>query len=143
MCHTLSPQRFVSIFRNVQLTCRFHVAFNKTILAAANVSVIKSAMDQYAQTTCVRFVPRTTEAEYITIGNGASGCWSYVGRSLENQYNQVNLQIPSCITTGTVAHELMHALGFYHEFSRPDRDDYVSIDIGALAPKYQTGTFFA
>ncbi|XP_001863499.2 astacin [Culex quinquefasciatus] len=110
--------------------------------SAANVSIIKSAMDQYAQTTCVRFVPRTSEAEYITIGNGASGCWSYVGRSLDNQYNQVNLQIPSCITTGTVTHELMHALGFYHEFSRPDRDDYVSIDMGALAPKYQTTEFF-
>lgn len=100
-------------------------------------------MDQYAQTTCVRFVPRTSEAEYITIGNGASGCWSYVGRSLDNQYNQVNLQVPSCITTGTVTHELMHALGFYHEFSRPDRDDYVSIDMGALAPQYQTSAFFS
>lgn len=50
----------------------------------------------------------------------------------------VNLQNPSCMETGTVAHELMHALGFYHEFTRPDRDDWVSIDTGALDPQYQT-----
>ncbi|KAL9692372.1 hypothetical protein quinque_000191 [Culex quinquefasciatus] len=79
---------------------------------------------------------------FVTIGNSGTGCWSYVGRSLNNSYNQVNLQVPSCMTTGTVAHELMHALGFKHEFSRPDRDDWVSIDMGALAPEYQTTDFF-
>lgn len=95
-------------------------------------------MTQYAERTCVRFVPYTTESTFVTIGNSGTGCWSYVGRSLNNSYNQVNLQVPSCMTTGTVAHELMHALGFKHEFSRPDRDDWVSIDMGALAPEYQT-----
>ncbi|EDS38624.1 zinc metalloproteinase [Culex quinquefasciatus] len=87
-----------------------------------------------------QFVPYTTESTFVTIGNSGTGCWSYVGRSLNNSYNQVNLQVPSCMTTGTVAHELMHALGFKHEFSRPDRDDWVSIDMGALAPEYQTST---
>ncbi|XP_039449030.1 zinc metalloproteinase nas-14-like isoform X1 [Culex pipiens pallens] len=108
----------------------------------AQVSIIQQAMTQYAERTCVRFVPYTTESTFVTIGNSGTGCWSYVGRSLNNSYNQVNLQVPSCMTTGTVAHELMHALGFKHEFSRPDRDDWVSIDMGALAPEYQTTDFF-
>lgn len=32
-----------------------------------------------------------------------------------------------CDTKAVVEHELLHALGFYHEQSRSDRDDYVKI----------------
>ncbi|XP_055604493.1 zinc metalloproteinase nas-13-like [Uranotaenia lowii] len=37
---------------------------------------------------------------------------------------------------------MMHALGFYHEFTRPDRDDWVSINRSALHPQYQNDGFF-
>ena len=33
-----------------------------------------------------------------------------------------------CGTTGVAIHEMMHALGFFHEQSRRDRDGYIRIE---------------
>uniref|UniRef100_A0A8C2JZ80 Metalloendopeptidase n=1 Tax=Cyprinus carpio TaxID=7962 RepID=A0A8C2JZ80_CYPCA len=52
-------------------------------------------------------------------------CYSTVGnRRMEKQ----NLSIgANCDHLGIVEHEFLHALGFWHEQSRSDRDDYVTI----------------
>ena len=34
----------------------------------------------------------------------------------------------------TVAHELLHSLGFMHEHQRPDRDQYVTINYTNIWP---------
>jgi len=69
---------------------------------------------------------------FIEKGAGGSGCWSYVGRLGGRQV--LNLQSPGCVYQGTVEHEAIHALGFFHEQSRPDRDDHVNILWQNIAP---------
>ena len=55
-----------------------------------------------------------------------SGCWSYVGKNALSGVQNLSLGT-NCATLGTTAHEFMHALGWWHEQSRTDRDDYVTI----------------
>lgn len=61
-----------------------------------------------------------------------SGCWSLVGRHDRGQV--VNLQNPGCVQHGVVVHELMHALGFYHQQSAADRDEWVKINWENIKP---------
>ncbi|EDV92507.1 zinc metalloproteinase nas-4 [Drosophila grimshawi] len=94
--------------------------------ASQELGVIQHAFNEYHLKTCVRFKPRTTERDYISIVNGKSGCWSSIGRLGGRQ--EVNLQSPNCLRTyGTPIHELMHALGFLHEQNRHERDGYVQV----------------
>lgn len=96
-------------------------------------SIIENAIDEYHRLTCIRFVPRTTERDYVSIVSGNSGCWSSVGRVGGRQ--EVNLQSPGCLSKrGTAMHELMHALGFLHEQNREERDSYVSIQYQNIQP---------
>ncbi|XP_047457107.1 hatching enzyme 1.2 isoform X2 [Mugil cephalus] len=86
--------------------------------------VIKKAMENVEQGTCVRFVPRTHQRDFIDI-QPKSGCWSYLGSRGGGQ--TVSLQSPHCLQVGVISHEFMHTLGFVHEQSRFDRDNYVTI----------------
>ncbi|KAL7384353.1 hypothetical protein ABVT39_000529 [Epinephelus coioides] len=90
----------------------------------SETKLIKKGMENIEKGTCVRFVPRTHQRDYIDI-QPKSGCWSYLGARGGRQ--TVSLQSPGCIQTGVIAHEFMHSLGFVHEQSRFDRDNYVTI----------------
>ncbi|XP_059212911.1 meprin A subunit alpha [Centropristis striata] len=85
--------------------------------------VILQAFEEYRLRSCVDFKPYEGESTYISFTK-LSGCWSFVGDDKTGQNVSIGER---CDTKSIVQHELLHALGFYHEQSRSDRDDYVKI----------------
>ncbi|XP_075422811.1 hatching enzyme 1.2-like [Ascaphus truei] len=96
-------------------------------------AVFAAAMQEFATMTCVRFVSRTKEKDYLSI-EPKDGCWSHVGRTGGKQ--TVSLSKAGCIHYGVAQHELTHSLGFYHEHTRRDRDDYIDIMWQNISPEY-------
>uniref|UniRef100_A0A8C5GVT3 Metalloendopeptidase n=1 Tax=Gouania willdenowi TaxID=441366 RepID=A0A8C5GVT3_GOUWI len=86
---------------------------------------ILRAMKGFEWKTCIRFIPRSRQTGYLSIVP-RFGCSSLVGYLGDKQ--MVSLQKFGCITQGIIQHELLHALGFYHEHTRSDRDYYVTIN---------------
>ncbi|XP_075182639.1 embryonic protein UVS.2-like [Anomaloglossus baeobatrachus] len=95
-----------------------------TDYSRADSAVIRSAIEEYSSLTCIRFVERKTQTDYIQI-RSVDGCWSYLGRIGGTQ--DLSLLNPGCISKGIIQHELNHVLGFVHEHTRSDRDAYVDI----------------
>ena len=62
--------------------------------------------------------------EFSYIIQQFSRCSSAVGRRGASQ--RLSLAA-GCMRAGIIQHEFLHALGFYHEQSRPDRGDFVRI----------------
>ncbi|XP_067249263.1 meprin A subunit beta-like [Chanodichthys erythropterus] len=54
-------------------------------------------------------------------------CWSFIGRSSSPGAQTLSIG-EECGRKGIVEHQFLHALGFSHEHTRYDRDDYVTIN---------------
>ena len=80
-------------------------------------------MELWSNGTCLNFVQRTTEEDYIYFKHDANGCWSYRGRWGGHQ--DISLG-HGCRGVRTVAHKIGHALGLWHGHQRPDRDSYIA-----------------
>lgn len=95
--------------------------------------------------TCLRFVPWNGEdKDFLLIWpiKYPKGCWSYVGKTGGAQI--LSLQPPdatgpNCLgSEGRAIHELMHALGIFHEQSRSDRDRFVKIMWDNIIPAFKS-----
>ena len=120
--------------------CKWFKSFNGLVEVPYSISnyfydsekaTIEDAMETFHRNTCVRFVPYTGQADYLSI-ESKRGCWSSLGRNGGRQ--TVSLSVYGCVHHGIVQHELLHALGFQHEHTRSDRDDYVRINRESISP---------
>jgi len=102
----------------------FHASVNTT-----NMNRTLAAMAEWESVSGLKFVARTNQSNYIEFFNSGSinglptGNWSYVGMIGGRQY----ISIYNWDYKYVIMHEIAHALSFWHEQSRPDRDQYVTI----------------
>nr|XP_022309440.1 blastula protease 10-like [Crassostrea virginica] len=87
-------------------------------------TILSESIEQLSTTTCVNWVKRDSETDYVNIIND-SGCYSYVGKIGGGQ--PVSMQANGCMTVHTMLHEMLHAMGTEHEQSRSDRAGMTSM----------------
>ncbi|PFX34609.1 zinc metalloproteinase nas-6-like [Stylophora pistillata] len=93
-------------------------------LATKTKREIRRALKHWKRRTCLHFRhKRDGDADYIRFVY-EPGCWSYVGRAGGEQKVSIGA---GCEFMGTIIHEIGHAVGFWHEQSRQDRDHYIRI----------------
>lgn len=89
--------------------------------------IIRQVMDDIKSQSCVAFVERHSEPDYINIVFDRNRCYSHIGRIGGEQVLSLGLFCVKWWDRGTIYHELFHSLGFFHEHNRPDRDRHVEI----------------
>lgn len=122
-------------------------------------------MREWENRTCIRFKERENETSYIHffkgtgwgkygfiyiyllivllayvclhrihICNVSSRCCSFVG------FLNYGCQLVSigqyCLNHATILHEIGHTIGFWHEQSRPDRDEHIFVLVHNIDPRY-------
>ncbi|MEY4065186.1 MAG: hypothetical protein RIR26_1394 [Pseudomonadota bacterium] len=89
-----------------------------------NQQRVTDAIAHWEAKTSLRFELRNSlQTDYITFRPG-SGCSSYIGMTDGEQF--VNLA-DGC-STGNAIHEIGHAIGFWHEHTRFDRDTFINVN---------------
>jgi len=92
-----------------------------------------AAIKHWNDKSCISFVPRGGEADYVLLYRLPGYALSDVGRRGGEQ--KVGLGDSSSV--GTIIHELGHAVGLWHEHCRKDRDDWVEVDWGNIEFDYK------
>ena len=54
-------------------------------------------------------------------------CFSFIGRVKQTNGQELSIGT-NCAVLSVIVHEVLHALGFIHEHTRLDRDNYVIIN---------------
>lgn len=94
---------------------------------------VDEALALFSETNII-FKERIDETNYILfkyIPNG--GCYSYLGMVGGEQ----EVVVDNWAEAGSIAHEILHALGLLHEHVKPNRDDFIRINHSNIIENYE------
>lgn len=91
---------------------------------------VRRAIKHWNDRTIMRLVPRSNQADFVHFEPDPDSCQSSVGRIGGQQ--SVGCAIGDGFDTGSVIHEIGHAVGYFHEQQRPDRDQFVTVNTGNI-----------
>uniref|UniRef100_A0A914EEY1 Metalloendopeptidase n=1 Tax=Acrobeloides nanus TaxID=290746 RepID=A0A914EEY1_9BILA len=101
-----------------------------SLYTRTSIYKIERAMQEFHKRTCIRFIPKNSSHKDYVYFSPENFCYSEVGRKGGKQIVSLT---KGCIRgsegVAAIIHELMHTIGFYHEQSRADRDNYVTIHL--------------
>ena len=94
--------------------------------------ILARAINRILGVSCIHLKGRTYEKDYVHITRSDEGCWvNFIGRKRGKQLLNMNDACFRDSTSGyaVALHEFLHAAGFHHQQSAPDRDKYVKINL--------------
>ncbi|RCN30477.1 shTK domain protein [Ancylostoma caninum] len=116
-----------TLWENNRVNYYFH--HNAT---SAVKSVFRKGAGLWQKDTCIDFVEDSSARDRIRVFV-EDGCWSYIGRLGKEQDLSLG---DGCETVGIAAHEIGHAIGFWHTHARHDRDKFITFNAHNVKPSW-------
>ncbi|XP_031568759.1 MAM and LDL-receptor class A domain-containing protein 2-like [Actinia tenebrosa] len=96
-------------------------------ISGGQSSILQDAINEFNTHSCLKWIPKRSEDKNWVKFVKGDGCFSSVGKKYWTEGFQVLSLGGGCYSKGTIQHEMLHASGFWHEQSRPDRNQYVEV----------------